>query len=59
MSNSDKAGRTKRLRISSSTSAEGDEESTAIANLLKRITKIEQQAVKREARIAQLETQLT
>ena len=60
MSNADKSKtEKKRLRISSSTSAEDDEEGAAIAHLLERITKIEQQAVKREAHIAQLETQLT
>ena len=60
MSNTDKSKtEKKRLRISSSTSAEDDEEGAAIAHLLERITKIEQQAVKREAHIAQLETQLT
>ena len=52
----------KRIRVSSSTSAEGheaDEEHVAIASLLERIKVIEQQAVKREGRIAQLEAQLT
>ena len=60
MSNADKSKAEKKsLRISSSRSAEDDEEGAAIAHLLERITKIEQQAVKREAHITQLETHLT
>ena len=47
----------KRLRMSSSTS-EDNEENAAFAELLQRITLIEQQAAKRDARISQLETQL-
>ena len=47
----------KRLRMSSSAS-EDNEENAAFAELLQRITLIEQQAAKRDARISQLETQL-
>ena len=47
----------KRLRVSSSASGD-NEEQAAIAELLKRISLIEQQAVEREARITSLETQL-
>ena len=47
----------KRLRMSSSTS-EDNEENAAFVELLQRITLIEQQAAKRDARIFQLETQL-
>ena len=48
----------KRLRMSNSTSSEDNEENAVIAELLQRITLTEQQAAKRDARIAQLETQL-
>lgn len=44
--------------MSSSTSSEDNKESAAIAELLKRITLIKQQAAKREAQIAQHETWL-
>ena len=47
----------KRLRMNSSTS-EDNEENAAFAELLQRITLIEQQAAKRDARISQVETQL-
>ena len=47
----------KRLRMSSSTSEDNEENATS-AELLQRITLIEQQAAKRDARISQLETHL-
>ena len=47
----------KRPRVSSSTS-EDNEEQVVMAELLKRISLVEQQAVEREARITSLETQL-
>ena len=51
----------KRPGISSSTSSEDVhfEESAAIAELLQRIRLIEQEAIKRQDRISQLENQLT